>query len=204
MAEVHGVDVRSFEVDAAGRTDRAIARSLLEAAGVGGEAIDGGMPEVLARTCAAYAPPDLTAKVVPGVVAVLDALAARPEAFRASLVTGNFERVARRKLAAAGLGGYFEAGQGGFGSDAEIRDELPAVARSRAGASGPSWPRERTVVVGDTPRDIACARADGVRVIAVTTGPYAAEALGGADAVVESGPDLLAALERLATGEPLG
>ena len=49
------------------------------------------------------------------------------------------------------------AGQGGFGSDAEHRDELPAIARARAGG----YPRERTIVIGDTPLDIACARADG-------------------------------------------
>ena len=91
------------------------------------------------------------------------------------------EPVARRKLACAGIGHYFAAGQGGFGSDSEDRGELPAVARARAGG----WPRERTVVIGDTPRDIACARADGVRVIAVATGPYSAEALADADAVVD-------------------
>jgi phosphoglycolate phosphatase-like HAD superfamily hydrolase len=49
------------------------------------------------------------------------------------------------------------------------------------------------VVIGDTPRDIACARADDVRVFAVTTGPYGAEDLGGADAVA-SGPAELRAL----------
>lgn len=195
VADVHGVDVRGqASVDAAGRTDRAIARSLLEAAGVGAEAIDGGAEAVLAATCAAYAPPDLTAKVVPGMAGLLEALAARPGAFRFSLVTGNYEAVARRKLAAAGLGRHFPAGQGGFGSDAEARSALPAVARARAG----DWPRERTVVVGDTPRDIACARADGVRVIAVTTGPYAADVLGDADVVAQSGPELEAALVAMA------
>ena len=40
-------------------------------------------------------------------------------------------------------------------------------------------------MIGDTPRDIACARADGVRVVAVATGPFAVEALADADAVVD-------------------
>jgi phosphoglycolate phosphatase-like HAD superfamily hydrolase len=40
------------------------------------------------------------------------------------------------------------------------------------------------VVIGDTPRDIACARGDGLRVIAVATGPFPVEALADADAVV--------------------
>jgi phosphoglycolate phosphatase-like HAD superfamily hydrolase len=50
------------------------------------------------------------------------------------------------------------------------------------------------VVIGDTPRDIACARADGVRVAAVATGPYAIEALADADAVVDDARALLPVL----------
>ena len=85
----------------------------------------------------------------------------------------------------------------GFGSDAEDRAELPAPARSRARAGG--WARERTVVIGDTPRDIACARADRVRVAAVATGPYAIEALADADAVVDDARALLPVLEDFST-----
>ena len=40
-------------------------------------------------------------------------------------------------------------------------------------------------MIGDTPRDIACARADGVRVVAIATGPFPIDALAEADAVVE-------------------
>ena len=115
-------------------------------------------------------PDDLSAKVAPGMVELLEELAARPDEFRLALVTGNLEPVARIKLAAAGIGHYFEPGQGGFGSDDEDRGRLPAIARGRA--SSPPWSRERTVVIGDTPRDIHCARVDEVRVAAVATGPY--------------------------------
>jgi phosphoglycolate phosphatase-like HAD superfamily hydrolase len=61
--------------------------------------------------------------------------------------------------------------------------------------SDPPWPRERTVVIGDTPRDIACARADGVRVAAVATGPFTIEALADADAVADDARSLLPVLE---------
>jgi phosphoglycolate phosphatase-like HAD superfamily hydrolase len=111
-----------------------------------------------------------------------------------SLVTGNLQAIARIKLGRAGLVHHFAAGQGGFGSDAEDRTELPAIARARAGRNGAPHPRESTVVIGDTPLDIACARADGVRCIAVTTGPYDAQALGDADAVVRSVRELPALL----------
>jgi phosphoglycolate phosphatase-like HAD superfamily hydrolase len=194
---VHGVELDGVPVEAAGRTDMAIARDLLRHAGVPEGRIDARAAEVADAVSAAYeelCPADLSAFVAPGVPETLAELAARPEAYRLALVTGNLERVARRKLASAGIGHYFAAGQGGFGSDAEDRGALPAVARARAGG----WPRERTVVIGDTPRDIACARADRVHVVAVATGPYSVEALADADAVVDGARAVLPVLADLA------
>jgi phosphoglycolate phosphatase len=196
---VHGVELDGLRVEAAGRTDAAIARDLLRAAGVADAEIDARAADVVAAAVTAYeelCPPDLSACVAPGVADALAALTEEPEAYRLALVTGNLEPVARRKLASARIGHYFPDGQGGFGSDAEERAELPAVARARAGG----WARERTVVIGDTPRDIACARADGVRVIAVATGPFSAEALADADAVVDGARAVLPVLADFATG----
>ena len=190
---MHGVGFDGVQVEAAGRTDAAIARDLLRGAGVDDAAIDARADEVFAGAVAAYAelcPDDLSPYVAPGVPEALAALAAEPGTYRLALLTGNLETVARRKLSSAGIGHHFTAGQGGFGSDAEDRAELPAVARVRAGG----WPRERTVVIGDTPRDIACARADRVRVIAVATGPFTAEALADADAVVDGARSVLPVL----------
>ena len=195
LAQVHGeLSLDGRRVEAAGRTDGAIARDLLVAAGLAPPAIDARADDVAAATCAHYdelCPADLSPRLAPGVADTLVALGGRPEAFRFSLVTGNFERIARLKLARAGIGDWFPEGQGAFGSDAEERERLPPIARSRAGG----WPRERTVVIGDTPRDIACARADGVRVIAVATGPFGAEALADADAVADSAAALPMVLE---------
>jgi phosphoglycolate phosphatase len=194
---VHGLaELHPAPIEAAGRTDGAIVRDMLAASGVAGEAVDALAHEVWRRAVPAYealCPADLSAKLAPGVPALLEALAARPDAFRLSLVTGNLEAIARLKLDRAGIGRYFPAGQGGFGSDHEARDELPPIARARA--ADPPWPRERTVVIGDTPRDIACARADGVRVAAVATGPFAIDALADADAVVDDARALLPVLE---------
>jgi phosphoglycolate phosphatase len=193
---VHGLAPLAGEVEVAGRTDQAIARDLLAAAGVTGADVDARAAEVLARTVVEYerlVDDDLSAFVAPGVPELLGALADRPAEFRLALVTGNLEPVAHLKLARAGIGRFFARGQGGFGSDSEHRDELPAIARARA--ASPPWPRERTVVIGDTPRDIACARADGVRVAAVTTGWFDATALADADAVVDDARALLPVLE---------
>jgi phosphoglycolate phosphatase len=201
---VHGLaSLDGHEVEVAGRTDAAIMRDLVMAAGVDAATIDARWPEVRDAAVIAYeelCPPDLSDRVAPGVPELLAALAARAGDFRLSLVTGNLEPIARLKLERAGIGGYFEAGQGGFGSDHANRAELPAIARARAG----DWPRERTVVIGDTPRDIACARADGVRVAAVATGLFTVEALADADAVVDDARALLPVLRSWGQTRALG
>jgi phosphoglycolate phosphatase len=174
-------------IEAAGRTDPQIARAICLQLGLSAERFDGGLRdfkrvavEEYARRCRS----DLSAHVAPGVHDLLGKLRAR-EDMVLSLVTGNIEGIAWMKLRRAGIGEYFAHGQGGFGSDHEDRTELPAIARARAGRPGRPHPRERTVIIGDTPLDIACARADGVRCIAVTTGWFSAAELlaAGADAV---------------------
>lgn len=184
LDRVYGA-VPEGRVPAAGRTDTAIARDLAALAGVSGERFDAGLDEfkaVCAEAFAARCPPSLDGHLAPGVAELLAAVARR-DGIELSLVTGNYEGIARLKLERAGIGHHFAAGQGGFGSDSEHRDELPPIARARAGG----YARERTIVIGDTPRDIACARADGVRCLAVATGPHPAEELAGADAVARPG-----------------
>jgi len=193
LEAVYGAAPRE-RVSAAGRTDTAIARDLALLGGVSPQRFDAGLAEFTAACAQAFArrcPASLGELVAPGMVELLDALGAQRQV-RCSLVTGNYEAVARLKLERAGIGGHFEPGQGGFGSDSEHRDDLPPIARERAGGQ----PRERTLVIGDTPLDIACARADGLRVIAVATGIYAAPELAGADAVAADGFELAGLLER--------
>jgi phosphoglycolate phosphatase len=193
LEEVHGVtDPAAAGVSPAGRTDGEIARSILLQSGVSARRIDARADAVREVTCREYAercPLDLTAHVAPGVVSMLESVLGR-EGVRLALLTGNFEPVARLKVRRAGLGDYFEDGQGGFGSDHEDRAALPAIARRRAGRDADTWPRERTLIIGDTPNDIACARADGVRCLAVATGPFKADALRAADAVAADADEL--------------
>lgn len=195
LHDVHGIDAAAVRstVSPAGRTDGEIARLLLLAAGVSAARIDERADDVRAACCEHYAqlcPPDLSDTVIPGIPALLAQLSERDDVVL-SLVTGNFEPVGRMKLSRAGLGSFFAAGQGAFGSDSEDRTMLPEIARRRAGTNGTAFPRERTVVIGDTPRDIFCARADGVGCIAVTTGPYDAAQLADADAVARDPGHLL-------------
>ena len=99
-----------------GRTDTAIARDLAALAGVSGERFDAGLDEfraVCAEAFAARCPPSLTEHLAPGIAELLDAVAER-DGIELSLVTGNYEGIARLKLERAGIGHHFPAGPGRF------------------------------------------------------------------------------------------
>jgi phosphoglycolate phosphatase-like HAD superfamily hydrolase len=187
LRAVYGIsDPESQRVSAAGKTDTQIAREIALACGVPTDEFDVRVPELVdicAEIFETECPASLADHVADGVGELLGALVEADDV-KLSLLTGNYERVARTKLGRAGIGGYFRRGQGAFGSDAEQRDLLGPIARARAGTAGAPYAREATTIIGDTPLDIACARADGLRVIAVATGPYEAAALAEADAVV--------------------
>lgn len=201
LHEVHEIDAGSVDkpLAPAGRTDGEISRAILLAAGVSARRIDERADAVREACCRMYVqlcPPDLSDRLVPEIAGVLDWLSRRGDT-RLSLVTGNYEPVARLKLKRAGIGHHFPRGQGGFGSDSEDRVALPPIARRRAGERGVPHPRERTIVIGDTPRDIACAQADGLRCVAVSTGPFPASELTAADAVAADAGELRDALAAL-------
>jgi phosphoglycolate phosphatase-like HAD superfamily hydrolase len=146
-------------------------------------------------------------RVLPGVQALLDELATRDDVVLA-LLTGNFEPSARLKLEHFDLWRYFTCGA--FGDDAPHRNGLVPVAIERARAAAhPRVEGSRAVVIGDTPHDVACAQAGGVRSIAVATGGAHAHALGhaGADVVFEDLGDtseVVAAIEGLTGGRDGG
>lgn len=118
--------------------------------------------------------------VLPGVVALLEALRAQPN-FSVGLLTGNYSVSAKIKLDRFGLWHYFPFGA--FGEDASERADLVRVAIGRARAAGvPHVPVSDVVVVGDTPLDVACALANGARVLGVATGSYSVKDLEAAGA----------------------
>ena len=132
-------------------------------------------------------------QVPDGVEATLEEVAATA---KTALLTGNPEPMARARMERLGLARFFARGEGAFGCEAEDRRRLIGLARERAGG----WPAEDTVAVGDTPLDVAGARAAGIRVVAVESHRFSAEALAGADARISalaSLPEALSALYRL-------
>lgn len=129
--------------------------------------------------------------LLPGVPALLDAVAAEPR-WAVGLLTGNMTEMARIKLAHYGIADRF--GFGAFGEQAADRNALACAAVAHA-ARVLGVPPARCIVVGDTEHDVACGRAAGARVVAVATGGVARERL------AACGPDLL--LDSLEDPRPL-
>ncbi len=102
------------------------------------------------------------------------------------LLTGNLEKGAKIKLGTLNLNEYFL--EGAFGSDDEDRDNLLPIAIAKFTKKGLRFTPKNCIVVGDTPRDVQCAKIHGAGCIAVATGPYSKEALlkTDADVVVSS------------------
>lgn len=163
----------------AGKTDRRIVRDLLAGEGWSDSAIDARLADLddrLAATGRDLFTPE-TVWPCPGIPALLDELGRREDVVPA-LLTGNIRHTATLKLAAAGIDPDQFAG-GAFGGDSLERDDLFDIALDRVRqTTGRRFDRSQTVIVGDTPADIRCARNGGGRVIAVATGPYPADLLG--------------------------
>jgi phosphoglycolate phosphatase len=135
--------------------------------------------------------------VMPGIRELLDALQQRPDVFL-GLLTGNFKEGARTKLEHFDLWRYFRCGA--YGDDAEDRNVLVPIAVERARRSGlPEIAAGQIFVVGDTPHDIACARAAGAVPVGVATGGFTVDQLRacGADIVFNDLGDREAFLELL-------
>jgi phosphoglycolate phosphatase len=110
----------------------------------------------------------------PGLPALLETLSKRDDV-GAGLLTGNFEHGAETKLRAAGIWHYFATGA--YGSDDEDRNKLLPHALRRFKDRGRHYHAHRTIVIGDTTRDVACARAHGAKAVAVATGGHRMEEL---------------------------
>jgi phosphoglycolate phosphatase-like HAD superfamily hydrolase len=135
--------------------------------------------------------------LLPGVGAALSAFRDDPTA-TLGLVTGNYARAVPLKLRAAGIDpAQFVVGA--FGDDAPTRPDLVRLAMEQWRARGAALDPRRVVVIGDTPRDIDCAKKNGCRSIAVATGWHTVEQLeaGGADLVVRDLTALMPLLDRV-------
>lgn len=136
--------------------------------------------------------------VLPGVVAVIEALRSRPRVVQ-TVVTGNIRANAVVKLGALGLTEALDLDVGAYGSDCRDRSRLVSLARARAAAKyGHDFGDEsNAIVIGDTPRDVEAAHVGGARVLAVASGVHTVDELrsAGAAYVVPSLVDTSAVLD---------
>lgn len=185
VRRVTGLETGVDGIPLHGMLDTEILAAMLANAGAAGAQIRRAMPGIqryaqhyFARRC-----PSLERKVCPGVRPLLRRLA--QAGVPMGLVTGNFSRIGWKKVERAGLKRYFRlAACADMGPD---RAALLRLALREARARG--WLGKRTLVtlVGDTPRDVQAAQANGVRSVAVATGLCSMEELRASspDVVVE-------------------
>jgi phosphoglycolate phosphatase len=181
-------EVAARTIAMAGRTDLEIALELLAAHQVAdGEAHLPAFTDALVAALAAKAAEIRErGRALPGAGRALAALGRVPDVVQ-SLLTGNLQPNALLKLAAFELDRQLDFEVGGFGSDDRSRPQLVEVARRKAERKyGASFAGTATVLVGDTPLDVAAGRAGGARVVGVATGPATVEELAaaGADAAL--------------------
>lgn len=121
-----------------------------------------------------------------GVIETLLAIKGMKDVYT-GLLTGNIETGARIKLGAFDLNKHFPLGA--FGSDHEERNMLLPVATEKFYCFyNRTVDFKDCIVIGDTPRDVECAKVHGAYSIAVATGSYSQESLvmSGADLVLEN------------------
>jgi len=196
--QLHGIENAFQNIEATGRTDWSIFKRGLQTHDLFDDAQD--FDDALAAFIDAYVGQLATTLreapgyVEPGIPELLDALAARDDV-RLGLATGNFRRTCLLKLEYYELNAHLS--EGGFGEDAENRGDmvtraiervasgLPASDRSAHGDNASNGSRPNEIwIVGDTPRDVEAARANGVRSLAVATGESTAGELRAAGADV--------------------
>jgi phosphoglycolate phosphatase-like HAD superfamily hydrolase len=112
----------------------------------------------------------VTGRALPGAYDTLATLAGDSAIFQ-TVLTGNLREVARIKLEVFGLDQFLDLKAGAYGDDHQERAELVAIAQERARQrTGIAFNNDATVLIGDTPNDVAAGLQAGVKVIGVATG----------------------------------
>jgi phosphoglycolate phosphatase-like HAD superfamily hydrolase len=209
LGDLYGLPLPSRLTSMAGRTDTSIAVEVLTAAGLDPGTELRRFHQELARRAADVE--DMIREqgvVLPGVREALAGVAdhAAQGPVVQSVLTGNLQALAKVKLSALGLTEHLDLDSGAYGEVSAVRADLVPVARQNASARYETdFSGRATVLVGDTPHDVAAAAATGARAVGVATGRFSPAQLAdaGADVVLRDLTDtegvIAALLERLAS-----
>jgi phosphoglycolate phosphatase-like HAD superfamily hydrolase len=173
LRALFGIEGTIDGVPVHGNTDLGILRAVLARAGVPGEEFERRLPELMRHMCDEVLrnAAGIRVELCPSIRELLEWLQQRGKLM--GIVSGNLAPIGWTKLEAAGLRHYFA-----FGSFSDQREQREAIfghgiaeARRRLGDQA------TVCIFGDTPSDIAAARAVGAPIVAVATGIFARDQL---------------------------
>ena len=174
--KVYGIDADVEEIGIQGMLDNQHIIKTMGSRGLNEEEIKSKIKR-MAETSAEYFKEhkiQTQPKVLPGVKNLLEKL--KEKKIHLGLLTGNIEQIAWTKLERAGLKEYFTFG--GFGNQAYQRVDLVYLAKKHLEKQlGIALSLEDFLIVGDTQKDIQCARDAKVKVITVASGHFDLQSL---------------------------
>lgn len=202
LEKVFGTAGPIEEYPFAGGTDKRIIRDLLKSAGIPQDEITAGFSSVYEHMAKEgkilFYQDGLSA--CPGILNLLSILTGRRDVLL-GLQTGNTRITAQLKLEAASVDpSVFHVGA--YGSDTDDRRRLIPIAWQRTSRQlSRAFDGHNTVVLGDTPADIDCAKANHAMSVAVATGSYTSELLAEyhPDILFDDFSDIKAVVDRLLT-----
>ncbi len=126
--------------------------------------------------------------LMPGVMNLLDTL--KKDGYLMGILSGNIESVGRQKLVDASILDYFSFGA--FGNMSVSRSELVGFAEKDMQKHGIEAQKDQFIIIGDSIRDIECARNSRLSSIGVATGSYSKKELqlAGAELTVNTLEDI--------------
>jgi phosphoglycolate phosphatase len=156
-----------------GSTDTAILRDAFRLAAIKDEVWQPRLEEILERMRARVLDQQeaMSVTVMPGVLSMLAYLKSRGKLL--GVATGNLEQIGWLKIEIAGLRDWFSFG--GFSDRHALRSDM--IANALAAARKLAGTHAKVCVVGDTPSDIAAAKANDLPTIAVATGVFSYQTL---------------------------
>lgn len=199
LLETFGVTGPYTDIQAAGRTDRAITSDLFDHHQLEKSDENWSRFQACYLSCLPNSLTTQNGRILPGIIEILEQLSG-DESVAMGLLTGNLQAGADVKLRHYGLDHHFAFG--GYGDHNRNRDDVAHLALKEAcqhldrDVSG-----ENVWVIGDTPSDVTCGRAIGARTMAVATGIYDSDVLKEAqpDILFEDFTDVAAVVECLTT-----
>ncbi|TAL69146.1 MAG: HAD family hydrolase [Bacteroidetes bacterium] len=174
IKEIFGKDISSTQLPSfAGMTDLQILKNICSEINISESELNNLLPELWKKLLNEFkklSNPDCI-ELLPGVSELINLLD-EDDMIQLGLLTGNFRENAYLKLSVFDLDDYFPFGA--FGCESDNRNNLPEIAIERANifANKMSFSTANTIIIGDSPKDIECAKSNNMHILSVATGSF--------------------------------